>query len=339
MRSRGTTKGKATTFLFVAATLATLSGKARAQVGIGEVLGGISNVYGTFQAGQFVYSLIAEGSSLELSTAVTELQNFMMTYRDQALVNDVQGVLQQFRYISQNPNSAIINQLEANFTTDAINTFSQIQGDIQTGTPADAEMLAPAFNLLSALMTAGWTAFGLMDPANATSATTINSYFDQTMALNYSMAGGIYVTMDAFCQSPECFYIYTQGAKTIWQNYDTGYSVWTKLPTHEDQTSNRVVCDFSLACNTNSSLLTCCYNYYNGYGGTEVTVAPMTGDLRTNALNTLEYDRERFYSSQSVQAIELADWGLITLGHNVVIDWTLPPGNLYIPFGIGHILL
>ena len=76
---------------------------AKAAAGLNDVLGAISNAYGSFQAAEFVASLFGIGASDQIASAVSELgDTFMQTYRDQALVNNVHADLQLFQLIPSN---------------------------------------------------------------------------------------------------------------------------------------------------------------------------------------------------------------------------------------------
>src|SRR5207244_4674587 len=112
----------------------------------------------------FLQVMFGIGQQASIQQAVTELEQFMRTYREQELVNNVTGDLRLFNMISANPQSGLTNGLEANFITFALRDISQLQGDIQNGTMADAYLLAPAYNLLSELYVSAVTAFGIQDP-------------------------------------------------------------------------------------------------------------------------------------------------------------------------------
>ena len=93
-------------------------------------------------------SLFGIGASDQIASAVSELETFMQTYRDQALVNNVHADLQLFQLISSNYQSGSRISWRG-FISQCINDLSQLQGDIQNGTTSDAYMLAPAYNLLT----------------------------------------------------------------------------------------------------------------------------------------------------------------------------------------------
>lgn len=182
--------------------LGAVSREARAATGINDVLGAISNTYGTFQAAQFVLGLFGVGTSPTMAAAVSELETFMRNYRDQALVNSVNADLNLFTFISSNYQSGLTNDLEANFIAQCINDLSQLQGDIQNGTMADAYALTPAFNLLTATFVGAVKAFGIIDPANAYPDSVLNQYLDSAANLDYTLVGGGVVFYDLSC--PAC---------------------------------------------------------------------------------------------------------------------------------------
>ena len=137
-----------------------------------NVVGAISDTYGSFQAAQFVGEeglkiLFGIGASDEVSSAVTELQGFMRNYRDQDLVNRVTGDISLFHMIASDYQNGLTDDLESHFIAQSLGDLAQLTGDIQTGTMDDAYMLGPAFNLLTITYVAALKAFGIENPANA----------------------------------------------------------------------------------------------------------------------------------------------------------------------------
>jgi hypothetical protein len=323
--------------LVLGATLiCSLPKPAKADNPVNQVFGAISNAYGTWQAADFVASWFGIGVSHQLADAVNQLETFMQTYRDQALVNSVHADLLLFQFISSNYQSGLTNDLEANFINQCINDLSQLQGDIQNGTMADAYMLAPAYNLLTITFTGAVKAFGIMNPANAYPAATLDSYFSSAFSTDYSLVGAYFVNYDLLnFNGGNTGMLLTQGGKKMWPKYAGTYYgiVITGNPT---TATGYYACDLTNPANADDIMMSYCFfqswtppYYPYTYVGTPPD--PYLSAARSQWSTSFQ----NFNADQSVQTVVASIRGLMNLGHSVVADWDT--GGAF-PYAIGHIL-
>ncbi len=292
-----------------------------------NVVGAISDTYGTWQAAEFVASLFGIGASSEVQNAVTELEGFMRNYRDQALVNSVMGDIDLFRTISSDYQNGLTDDLEALFIQQCEQDLSQLQGDIQTGTMDDAYMLAPAFNLLTVTFVSALKAFGIENPANAYPDDLLSSYLDTAMDVDYSLIGGLIVKYDLMNKSGgRLFMNGTQGGKKMWPKYA---DLWGDF--YVPQYDAVFTCDFTAPQNVDSDLFQTCY-IDDDDQSFQLSAYPAALQIATQMVDA---NRGSFDADPAVQAVGAAMNGLINLQHNVVTDWNT--GSVDV--GAGHLIL
>ncbi len=292
-----------------------------------NVVGAISDTYGTFQAVEFVATLFGIGNSTEVQDAVTELEGFMQAYRDQGLVNNVMRDLGVFRTISSDYENGLTDGLEVEFINDSLGDLAQLQGDIQTGTMEDAYLLAPAFNLLTVTYVAALKAFGIENPANAYPDDYLNSFFDTAMAVDYALVGAVMVKYDIETFGGSLFMIGTQGGKTMWPKYADSLGFFS-----EPQYDATFDCDFTLPQNVDSDSFQTCFID----GENEPFALSSFPIALQDATHIVDTNRGQFQADPAVQAVGAAMNGLLILQHNIVTDWNTNPS---FPVGTGHILI
>jgi len=308
-----------------------------------EVLGAISNAYGTFQAGQFVYETVLKffgiGASSEWQTAVDELEKFMANYRTTELKNDVLADLRLFAYIAGNWQSPLRDDLEARFIGDANLHLTQLQGDIENGTMADAYTLAPAFNLLTAAFVGSSKAFTVINPANAEPQSVYDSYLDAAMNVDYSLVGAFFVSYDVFGGIPSM--LLTQGGKKMWPKYAPYFYYYGPLvwdPNRHQNVYTNYYCDMTNEWNIdNLGFQSCWYGTYGQYSGFNALTsgwAALSGDALASAKTQAVQGEQRFDQDAGVAAVVSAMNGLAA-GHNSVCDFS--PVFPYV--ACGHVIL
>jgi hypothetical protein len=308
--------------IFCALSASARPARAQSLTGLNNTLGAIANAYGSFQAAQFVLTFFGVGGGNQMQAAVTEIENFIQGYRDQALVNNVNSDLNLFSFIASNYQSGLTNNLEAIFISQCINDLAQMQGDILNGNMQDAYTLAPAFNLLTVTFVGSVKAFGLINPANAYPQSTLNYYLNQAIAIDYPLTGSFFVTYDLFSPGPYSSMAATQGAKKMWPKYASSF--WIDPP---------YSCNLQVPANADADLLSSCSETV---GRSAVYPVALSGAALTAGRNRLNADRSAFEADQSVAAVVTSIAGLIPLGFNVIVDWDGDPaGNL----AIGHVLI
>jgi hypothetical protein len=309
------------------------SAKAQDLSAINDVLGGIANTYGSFQAAQFVASLFGIGAGPDIATAVTELETFMRSYRDQELVQNVASDLTLFQMISENYQSGLTDDLEANFITFALRDLTNIQGDIQNGTMADAYLLAPAYNLLSVLYPSAVKAFGIQNPANAYPQSYLDSFLTTAFSVDYGLVGALIVVYDVLNVNGYSVLAYTQGGKTMWPKYAGAYFSLGSAPC----TSNGYYyCNNTLAPNADSDLFLSCTCFAGDRLRTVISPAPLTAAALTGAQTLINNNRSRFTQDSAVQPIIATMRSILGMGlASEIVDWN--NGTLGIP-GFGHVL-
>lgn len=321
------------TFGFVGLVAFTPVSRAQSTTGLNDVLGAISNTYGTFQAAQFVASLFGFGQSDQMTAAVNELETYMQNYRDMALVNNVTADLNLFRFISSNYQSGLTNDLEASFINDAINDLSQMQNDISNGNTADAYALAPAYNLLTVTFVGAVKAFGIINPANAYPESTLDGYLTSAFSVNYTLIGALLITYDVAQLGPYSGLVVTQGGKKMWSKYAGAYFSTSGSCPHLGFEQALFECDNNLAANADDNFFQDCVCLFSSGGGlsTNPPVVALTSTQLTQARSLITTNRNNFEQDQAVQAVRTSMSNLLQQGYGTeIVDWS---GSLFPSFG------
>lgn len=338
MRTIRKAAGRRSAFM-LAGVLATTTAAASAKAaddplkGVEDTIGNISNAYGTFQALEFVAQLFGIGASPSVADAITQLENFMQSYRDMTLVNNVTGDLREFALISSDYMNGLTDNLESDFISRAINDFSQLQGDLNAGNMTDAYTLGPGFNLLGMTFVAGMKAFGIQNPANAYPQSQLDYYLSQMVATDYALVGAVTIDMDVGACSVvgplssgapgNDLFTWTQAGKKMWPKYA---AYWSQDPTSGlPQWSCAFTPLFGFyggTCNTLSDALSCCV-FYKG------SPTPLPAAYREAALAKLNSDREAFLADPSVITVRTGMLGAISAipaAESIVTD-TVPTAS------------
>jgi hypothetical protein len=341
--------------MIVLAASASLAGAPRlAHAGGGDgpllsTVGSISDIYGTFQAAEFVAGLFGIGKSPSFDAAVQEIHDYLQQYRNRDFATDVETDLRQFQYLSSLPAGPTQDSVIA-FNNKCIADYTAIQNEITAGTMDTKYFLAPAFNLLAATMVGAMKAFGQLDPTFATADSTINFYIDQTFGTNYQLVGGLAVDYDLYCPSASglCWHFSMQNGKAMWPkyaptNWNDGYGVLTYWPQQRrnDWIGYDYDCDMTQACNVVDSRMACCQTWEDCNASGQfcppdpykMTQSGLLGHGQA-ALSTMQ---SSFMADPAVSAVFAGLWGTIfnVAGHNEVMDY-LPDAVGFFPVGIGH---
>ena len=294
--------------------------------GLGDVTGAISNVYGTFQAAEFLAALAGFNTGPQLQDAVNELEGYIQRDRDQAVINGVMGDIGLFQQIAADWQNGLTNGLEVEYVASVQNNLAQLEGDIQSGDMTDAYLLAPAFNLEIVTYVANLKAIGIEDPTKAYPDDFLNSFFDTAMAIDYPLVGAVWVRYDLMNKGGRPNMIGTQGGKTMWPKY-----AYLAGDFFEPQYDAVFSCDFTLPQNVDSDSFQTCFidSDYQPFALSSYPVALQ------DATNILDTNRGQFQADPAVHAIGAAMNGLINIGHNVVTDWNTGSFGM----GTGHVLI
>jgi hypothetical protein len=287
----------------------------------------------------------------EVEQAVAELERFERNFRDQALVNSVNADLRLYGFIAGNYQSALTNDLEANFISSAITDLAQMEGDMRNGTIDDYYMLMPAYNLLTITFVGAVKSFGMMNPANAYPQSTLDSYLNAAASLDYQAVGGGLVYYD-FCPGCSQQMVFgTQGGKTMWTRYAPHSGAWSVLLYPSTAIAGTYSCDMNNPANVDHYVFSACT--FKALFAPPTSAPSPVASLPTHACigrnceswvdvysvfsTALNDAQNKFLADPAVDAIDQALTGIMDNGLTVwVVDYN-PFGGQY-PFGIGHLL-
>lgn len=311
-------------FLICSAT-----GRAKAQdlSDVGDLLGGISNAYGSLQAAQFVAALFGLGAGTSVQTAVSELESYMQAYRDQGLVANVAGDVMLYHTISVDYQNGLVDDLEALFINDAVRDLSSLQTAIQDGNMTDAYLLAPAFNLLSVLYPAALKAFGIENPANAFPQSYLDSFLTTAFSVDYPLIGALWVNYDVYGGG---IMIYTQGGKTMWPKYAGNFFGGPCT------NNGYYFCDNTITSNADFDSFLDCTCFEGDRMRSVISPAALSGTILTAAQTNINNNRNRFIQDPAVQPVITTMASVLSLGlAPEVLDWD---NQTFFGFGIGHVV-
>ncbi len=292
---------------------------------VGEVLGQISNAYGSLQAAQFVASLFGIGADISVSTAVDELQSYMQTFRDQQLVANVAGDVALYQAISIDYMNGLTSTLEGIFIANSLRDLSSLQSAIENGDMTDAYLVAPAFNLLSVLYPAALKAFGIQNPANAFPQSYLDSFLTTAFRLDYTLAGAFMVFYNG-----GSVMVWTQGDKQMWPKYSGWFSC--------DDSGTQYLCDTTLIDNADGDSFRDCSSFNEDFAPIQAPVA-LSGGPKDSARTFINGNRDQFLQDPAVQVVTSTIRTVLSLGLSPeVFDWTGSTTS-WIPFDLGHVFV
>jgi hypothetical protein len=299
--------------------LLTLPGTAHADpVTIVTVIGWAAEAYKTIkEANDFYNSYILKKPS-DLDNAVTELKAFERGYRDQDLVDGVNGDLMNLKFIASNYDSALTPYLEAGFILSANAHLASLEGDMKTGTIDDYYYLMPAYNLLTFTFVAAVKEFGLENPNNAYPQDALDQYLVNALLMDYGAVGALWVEYDISCDGcSQTTVTTTLGGKAMWPRYGN-------LLTMQDPWGIGLIFNFDMTAprNTHSNVMTDC------------------GLLFHDACVNGFWDEVRaFIADPAVQVVDQAMYELI---NNPSLNYSITdynPNGGSSTWGSGHILV
>lgn len=303
---------------------------------VNDLLGAVSNAYGTLQAAQFVLTFFGIGSdTTTVEAAVDELKSFMQQYRDQNLVNDVQGDLIVFEEASFNPSNT---ELQSEFLADSVNHLENIEGDIQTGTMDDAYFLAPAYNLLSVLYAGAVRAFAIQNPDKFQFPDGFaDSFLTTAFSIDYDLVGAFLVEYTDFVSSPQ-FMFNTQGGKKMWPKYAGAYTEWS--PYTCSDLGGSIYCDNTIPENADGELFLAC-SCSAAIGTGSEPLASLSDDPSSSlaaAQALIEANRSQFTHDDAVQSVSATMSSILSMHLDPeILDWSNnAPG---FGFAGGHVLI
>ena len=308
---------------------------------VNGVLGAIANAYGTFQALEFLGTFFGIGAGPSMNDAITQLENFMQSYRDGQLASNVHGDLLLLQTISSDYMNGLTDGLEVQFITNSERDFASLQDALNSGNMTDAYLLGPGFNLLGLTFVAAMKAFGIENNNNNYPQWLLDSYLSQMVTTDYPLVGGITVDMDVSCSvvgpmssgvGVHDLFQWTQGGKKMWPKYGKAFvsniGVLDLSGIHGCSAPVcNYMCDLTQPCNSLSSALTCCQScdrtfdactddgtYCFCTGGIVSTNVTLPADYVPNAMNLLSAEREAFLADPSVTAVRT---GMLTASNAI----------------------